>query len=72
MSQLFIRAFKEDLQRKKTVEYLKLKVLKNASKTFSDATIIDHLYGQDILDNHKIQIIKLIIEIYFKIRVAYE
>lgn len=67
-----IRAFKEDLQRKKTVEYLKLKVLKNASKTFSDPTIIDHLYGQDILDNHKIQIIKLIIEIYFKIRVAYE
>ena len=49
-----ITACQKDLPRKKLVDYLKLNVMKNAFRIFSDATIIYYLYGQDILDTHKI------------------
>lgn len=66
------RSFKEQIHRRKVVEHLKLKVLENTSSTFSSTQILKHLQTQDILDNHKIQLVKLFIDMYFKIRLTYE
>jgi len=53
-------------------QFLLLKIVPEVCDKFTSHRFLDHIKTQNNLDNHKVQLIKLIIEIYLKIRIHYE
>ena len=51
---------------------LKIFSLCGSKDYFTGQEMLDHIKSQDIFDNHRTQLIKLIIEIFLKIRVHHE
>lgn len=51
---------------------LLLKVLRAIESPFNNVKMNDHILSQDIMDNHKSQLTKLIINIFLKIRLFHE
>ncbi|KAF2891740.1 hypothetical protein ILUMI_14433 [Ignelater luminosus] len=45
---------------------------KNIDKIFSNKVMQDHILGQDLLDNHRIQLIRIIGTVYLKVRLHHE
>jgi hypothetical protein len=46
--------------------------MQNLPDLFSDEMMINHMKNQSLMDNHRIQLIKLIPTIYLNIRIHYE
>lgn len=52
-------------------DYFIIKTIKNVD-AFSDSTMIEHIMEQNFLDNHRVQLIKLISSVFLKLRLHHE
>ncbi|CAH0564288.1 unnamed protein product [Brassicogethes aeneus] len=67
-----IRQMSNKFKLKNSAMYISNKVLYNVQSIFSNSAMIDHIKNQDILDNHRILLIKKIIVIFLSSRLSWE
>lgn len=69
---IFRQHIHEIFIKKDILKYLINKIFVHTSSCFMKEDMNDHVIGQDFFDNHRIQLIKLVIEIYLKVRFHHE
>lgn len=57
---------------KNTASFINNKVLYNVTSVFSDTSMANHIKNQDILDNHRIILIKKVISVFSNTRLYWE
>jgi hypothetical protein len=67
-----IRQYSNKLLTPQIISVLTLKVLGLVRSIFNNDVMDAHIKSMDIFDNHKIQLLKLVIETYLKCRLHYE
>lgn len=74
LSEQIIRQYKNELhtnKRQNISNFLLCKIMENLTITFNTTEINIHILTQNVLDNHRIQLTKHIINLYIKVRLYY-
>lgn len=67
-----IRQMSNKFKFKNTHGYINNKVLYNVQSVFASDSMINHIKNQDVLDNHRILLIKKIISVFLNVRLHWE
>lgn len=67
-----VRQMSNNMKCKNPTKFLEIKILSTCSTVFSSPEMISHIKDMEILDNHRVLLIKKCINIFLKVRLHWE